>query len=46
MPVVIEVRAQDRVRRVVFAGGDPRQGVRIHRQWDFRDDRYVLNLSF
>ncbi len=31
--VVIEVRAQDRVRRVVFAGGDPRQGVRVHGQW-------------
>ena len=33
MPVVIEVRAQDRVGGVVFAGGDPRQRLRVHLEW-------------
>ena len=33
MAVVIEVRAQDRVGRVVFAGGDPRQRLRVHVEW-------------
>ena len=33
MAMVIEVGAEDRVGRVVFAAGDPRKGLAIHGQW-------------
>ena len=46
MAVVIQVGAEDRVRRVVFAGGDPRKGLAHPRAAVRRADRYVLILSF